>query len=137
MYATRPPIKWNSEFWSSGRAKVNGSLPSNQGLTVWRSVETTSMGFVLARVETCKSAISAKRSCRCGRSQGPSASSTTTTAAVANAGPVNQEGRKLDRGAVTRRIFDCSSGDGTNLALAARLIEIFNFLLPKVAAAQS
>src|SRR5947208_15639290 len=96
------------------------------------------MGFALARVETCKSAISAKRSCGCGRSQGISANSTSTIAAVPNARPVvNQEGRDLDRGAVTRRIFDCSSGDGTNLALAARLIEIFNFLLPNVAAAQS
>ena len=33
---------------NSGMLKLKGIRPWNQGLTVWRSVETTSTGFVLA-----------------------------------------------------------------------------------------
>ena len=58
-------------------------------------------------------------------------------AVAASAKPGSQDGSDLDRGATAFPILDRNSGDGTNLPLAALLIETFSFLLPSAAIAQS
>lgn len=47
-------------FWSSGKSNAKEIFPWNQGFTVCRSMEIISTGDELARVATCKSAISLK-----------------------------------------------------------------------------
>src|SRR6516165_739215 len=64
MYSTFPPMSLKGELSNLGRLNVKGSLPWNQGFTVCRSVDTTSTGLVLARVEMWRSTKFATACCR-------------------------------------------------------------------------